>query len=67
MRAVVLGWAVMAALPAIALADVTVRVLPPEPPKGFETEHITKAALPGHEQEGLQQSQYLETLAVCPL
>lgn len=49
MRALLLGWAALASVPALALADVTVRVLPPEPPKGFETEHISKAALPGKE------------------
>jgi hypothetical protein len=49
MRAGVLGLTALAALPALALADVTVRVLPPEPPKGFEKNHISKAALPGQE------------------
>jgi hypothetical protein len=39
----------LAIIPTLASADITVRVLPPEPPKGFDTEHITKAALPGEE------------------
>ena len=38
------------ALPAFAAAaDVTVRVLPPEAQKGFDTQHISKAALAGQE------------------
>ena len=49
MRTLLPIWAAAAALPAIALADVTVRVLPPSPPKGFDTQHVSKAALAGHE------------------
>ena len=38
------------ALPAFAAAaDVTVRVLPPQAQKGFDTQHISKAALAGQE------------------
>jgi hypothetical protein len=36
------------AAPALA-ADYTVKVVPPDPPKGFEQDHISKAALPGEE------------------
>ena len=50
MRAFIIGLLGLAAMPAIAAAaDVTVRLLPPEAQKGFETEHVSKAALPGKE------------------
>ena len=51
MRAIVFGLLGLAAIPlaALAAADVTVRVVPPEPPKGFATEHVSKATLPGRE------------------
>jgi hypothetical protein len=44
-----IGLAAVPALPALASADVTVRVLPPEATKGFEQDHISKAALAGEE------------------
>ena len=51
MRALVFAVMLLGVSPAagLAAADVTVRVLPPQPPKGFEQDHISKAALPGQE------------------
>jgi hypothetical protein len=49
MRVFVFAMAALAAWPAIASADITVRVLPPKPPQGFAQEHISKAALAGQE------------------
>jgi hypothetical protein len=49
MRSIVIGLAALAFLPSAAAADITVRVLPPQAPKGFEQDHISKAALGGQE------------------
>lgn len=49
MRALVIGLALLGALPAAASTDVTVRLQTPQSQKGFEQDRISKAALPGQE------------------